>query len=31
MIPKSGFRFLEKIMTPENIDTQPDLAKPDQL
>jgi hypothetical protein len=30
MIPKSGSRFSEKIMTKKNIDTQPALAKPDQ-
>jgi hypothetical protein len=30
MIPKSGFRFSEKIMPKKNIDTQPALTKPDQ-
>jgi len=30
MIPKSGSRFSEEIMPNKNIDTQTDLAKPDQ-
>jgi hypothetical protein len=30
MIPKSGSRFSEKIMTKKHIDTLPTLAKPDQ-
>jgi hypothetical protein len=30
MIPKSGARFSEQIMSNKNIDAQTDLAKPDQ-